>query len=77
MTEQDEPVWEAIAAAPYGRDLELAVIEGNRVHSLVFACRRVANGWVKVSGGERITVSPTHWRFWRKGQRLSPDLPNR
>jgi hypothetical protein len=67
MTKPDESVWETIATAPYDRDLELAVIEGNRVHSLVFACRRAANGWVKVSPLERITVSPTHWRLWRKG----------
>jgi hypothetical protein len=67
MMEQDEPVWETIATAPYDRDLELAVIEGSHIHSLVFACRRVPNGWLKVSTRERLTVSPTHWRSWRKG----------
>jgi hypothetical protein len=64
---QDELVWETIATAPYDRDLELAVIEANHVHSLVFACRRVPNGWVKVSTRERLAVSPTHWRPWPKG----------
>jgi hypothetical protein len=68
VIKQDEPVWETIATAPYDRDLELAVVEGNRVHSLVFACRRVANGWVKVPTREHITVSPTHWRLWQKGE---------
>jgi hypothetical protein len=67
VTKEDELVWETIATAPYDRDLELAVIEANRVHSLIFACRRAANGWVKVSTRERITVSPTHWRLWRQG----------
>ncbi len=62
----DEPVWETISTAPYDRDLELAVIERGHVHPLVFACRRLANGWVKVPTRERILVSPTHWRPWQK-----------
>jgi len=60
----NEAVWEKIATAPYNRDVELAVIEGNHVHALVFACRRLADGWVKVSSRERIAVNPTHWRPW-------------
>jgi len=63
----DEPMWETISNAPYDRDLELAVIEGNHVHPLVFACRRAPNGWVKVTTRERISVSPTHWRLWQGG----------
>jgi hypothetical protein len=60
------PVWETITTAPYDRDLELAVIEGDRVHPLVFACRRATYGWVKVLTKERISVNPTHWRPWHK-----------
>jgi hypothetical protein len=60
----DRPVWEPITTAPFGRDLELAVIEGDRVHSLVFACRRAPDGWIKVQAHERVVVSPTHWRLW-------------
>ena len=60
----DGPVWEMIATAPYDRDLELAVIETDRVHPLVFACRRTPDGWVKVATRERVAVSPTHWRLW-------------
>ena len=63
------PVWEGIATAPYDRDLEVAVIEGNRVHPLVFACRRVPSGWVKVATRERVIVSPTHWRPWESQSR--------
>jgi hypothetical protein len=62
----DQPVWEKIATAPYDRDLELAVIEANHVHALVFACRRVTHGWIKASTRERIFVDPTHWRLWQK-----------
>jgi hypothetical protein len=61
----DEPVWETISTAPYDGDLELAVIEGDHVHSLIFACRRLPNGWIKVATLERILVHPTHWRPWQ------------
>ena len=65
MRERSEPpTWESISTAPYDSDLELAVIEQNRVHPLVFACRRTASGWVKVATRERVVVSPTHWRPW-------------
>ena len=60
----ESPVWERIVTAPYDRDLELAVIEGDHVHSLIFACRRTTSGWVKASSRERVQVSPTHWRLW-------------
>jgi hypothetical protein len=60
----DWPVWETISTAPFGCDLELAVIEDDRVHSLVFACRRTANGWIKAETHDRVAVSPTHWRSW-------------
>lgn len=50
--------------APFGRDLELAVIEGNAIHKLVFPCRRIPGGWVKAETAERILVQPTHWRAW-------------
>lgn len=64
----DDPIhWERISTAPYNRDLELAVIEEDRVHPLVFACRRAPDGWFKVLGHERVTVSPTHWRPWQNG----------
>jgi hypothetical protein len=61
----DEPsVWEGISTAPFDCDLELAVIDGNRVHPLIFACRRTPSGWVKASSRERVLVNPTHWRPW-------------
>lgn len=58
--------WEGVAVAPFGRDLELAVIEGNAIHKLVFPCRRILGGWVKAETAERILVQPTHWRVWGK-----------
>ncbi len=56
--------WNPVAAAPFDRDLELAVIEGSDVHSLVFACRRVLGGWIKAGTHERVPIHPTHWREW-------------
>lgn len=60
----DQAIWETISTAPFGRDLELAVIEGGRVHALVFACRRTTEGWIKAKTGDRVVVNPTHWRSW-------------
>jgi len=60
----ETPIWEPIASAPYGRDLELAVVDGHHVHPLVFACRRTTGGWIKASSHERVIVNPTHWRPW-------------
>nr|WP_246715899.1 hypothetical protein [Bradyrhizobium elkanii] len=58
--------WEGVATAPFGLDLELAVIEGNAIHQLVFPCRRIPGGWVRVETAQRIMVQPTHWRAWVK-----------
>jgi hypothetical protein len=57
-------VWEEISTAPYDRDLELAVVEADRVHRLIFACRRTTSGWIKAATRERVNVNPTHWRAW-------------
>ena len=62
-----EHMWEPIANAPFGRDLELAVIDRDGTHSLVFPCRRSLSGWIKSASKEMIEVSPTHWRAWSDG----------
>lgn len=59
-----EPMWQPIASAPFGRDLQLAVIDRDGAHALVFPCRRALTGWKKSETRERIEVSPTHWREW-------------
>lgn len=59
-----ECMWQPIANAPFGRDLELAVIDRDGTHSLVFPCRRSLSGWIKSITRELIEVSPTHWREW-------------
>jgi len=58
--------WEPIATAPYGRNLQLSVIEGGgEVSALVFPCRRAANGWIDTQNGVPVPVDPTHWRDWQ------------
>jgi len=52
-------MWEPIATAPFGRNLELAVIDRNSgVHALVFPCRRTEEGWLDVLMDRLIEVRP-------------------
>jgi len=67
-------MWEHVSTAPFDRDLELAVIDNDGLHALVFPCRRVATGWVKVETKEWLDVRPTHWREWR-GNGSQSDRP--
>jgi hypothetical protein len=48
--------------APFDRDLELAVIDEDGEHALIFACRRIDDGWVKSDMGAWLSVERTHWR---------------
>jgi hypothetical protein len=57
-------MWEDISKAPIDRDLELAVIDRDGPHALMFPCRRIAGGWIKTKTKERIDVHPSHWREW-------------
>ncbi len=57
-------MWQTIANAPLGCDLELAVVDQDGTHALVFPCRRVMSGWTKSATKERLDVRPTHWREW-------------
>ena len=57
-------MWQPIFTAPADRDIELAVIDQEGTHALVFACRRIPGGWMRVANRERLDVRPTHWREW-------------
>ena len=61
---QIAPMWQPIATAPFDCDLELAVIDVDGPHALVFACRRILSGWMRAETRERLDVRPTHWRAW-------------
>ena len=56
--------WQPISMAPFGRVLELAVMNNRDAYVLAFACRRLVGGWLNVAKGRRIEVQPTHWRQW-------------
>ena len=36
----------------------------DRVHPVIFACRRTPSGWVRVPTLDRVAINPTHWRVW-------------
>ncbi|ODT31114.1 MAG: hypothetical protein ABS35_05635 [Kaistia sp. SCN 65-12] len=57
-------MWYPISTAPFDRDLELAVLDRDGAHALVFPCRRILSGWVKSKTQERVDIWPTHWREW-------------
>jgi hypothetical protein len=58
--------WKPISSAPFDRELEVAVIDRDGPHVLVFAARRIVAGWIKAETKEQIDVHPTHWREWSK-----------
>ena len=60
-------MWQPIANAPFDHDLQLAVIDQDGAHALVFACRRILGGWMNAATKERLEVHPTHWRRWDEG----------
>ena len=57
-------MWQPITTAPFDRELELAVIERDDIHALIFPCRRAPQGWINAATGQRVTVNPSHWRAW-------------
>ena len=58
--------WKLASTAPFDCDLELAVIDHDGPHALVFPCRRILGGWIKSETNKPIDVRPTHWREWKK-----------
>jgi hypothetical protein len=42
---------------------------------LVFPCRRILGGWMKVETKERLDVRPTHWRDWQVVPAVNSALP--
>ena len=57
-------MWQSVSNAPFERDLEVAVIDQQGTHALVFPCRRVVGGWIRAKTEERNDIHPTHWRSW-------------
>ena len=62
--------WQPIITAPFDRDLELAVLDYDGPHALVFPCRRVLRGWIRAeTKAPPVNVRPTHWRDWSESVR--------
>ena len=61
---QTSKMWQSVTTAPFNCDLELAVLDEDGPHALVFPCRRIVNGWMNAKTQERLDVHPTHWRPW-------------
>jgi hypothetical protein len=58
--------WKPITTAPTDCDLELAVIDYDGTHALVFPCRRLLHGWTNSETKTLIDdLRPTHWRVWQ------------
>jgi hypothetical protein len=71
-------MWQPVSTAPFDCDLELAVIDRDGAHALVFPCRRILGGWMDATNKQRIEVRPTHWRPWPEGaSSASSDLSPR
>lgn len=68
FTAHDWTMWKPIVDAPSDRDLELAVIDHDGAHALVFPCQKLRDGWMNVRTGTRVEVHPTHWRDWFDGR---------
>ena len=57
--------WQPIITAPFDRDLELAVINYDGTHALIFPCRRILGGWLNATTKKLVIAYPTHWREWQ------------
>ncbi len=56
--------WQPIAAAPFHAEVQLAVVNRDGIHMLVFPCRRILRGWINARTDQPVDVHPTHWRKW-------------
>jgi hypothetical protein len=63
-------MWQPVLSAPFEPRLELAVLDKDGEHALVFPCRRVPGGRIDTRTARWIEVHPTYWREW-----ISKDLP--
>ena len=60
-------MWKPARTAPFGQDLEIAVLNTTGEHAVAFPCRRTLGGWIKSETRGWLPVHPTHWREWVGG----------
>jgi hypothetical protein len=64
--EKSNVQWQSVRVpAPFNVNVELAVLDREGAHALVFPCRRILGGWVNAATKKRLDLRPTHWREWR------------
>ena len=63
--------WHEIETAPLDRPVQLCVLDEQGVHALNFPCRAAEGGWVNAVTTSHIDFRPTHWRDWRRGERVA------
>lgn len=73
MSDGAIPMWHIISSAPFDRDIELAVIDKDGAHALVFHCRRMLDGWSNAETKERLTLTQ---RIGGSGRELFLKLPS-
>jgi hypothetical protein len=57
--------WREIASAPFDREIEVAVIDGDiNVHGI--SCLRHGDGWLDSETMRPTKVTATHWRYGRR-----------
>jgi hypothetical protein len=49
-------MWQDISTAPFGCDLQLAVIDADGERPIAFRCRRVVGGWIEADKNRRIDL---------------------
>jgi hypothetical protein len=58
--------WQPASTAPFDRALQLAVIDYEGTHALVFPCRRILGSWINAETNHQIDISPTLRREWQQ-----------
>jgi hypothetical protein len=54
--------WRELATAPFDREIELAIIDG-QIDVLDASYLRHGNGWLEAETLRPVTVRATHWRY--------------
>jgi hypothetical protein len=76
MQIESKSMWNPILTVPYDLELELAVLDGEGEHALVFPCTKHLECWRNALTGERIDIDPTHWRVWHPSRSANGALPD-
>jgi hypothetical protein len=65
LPRSSELEWQRVDTAPFDRDLEVAVVDCEGIHALVYPSRRILRGWMNPQTKMPVTIYPTHWREWQ------------